>query len=76
MIETVDYYEHGDGDVFLCPDCDEIVDGHRFHPGCCAHEEVETDDDGLDLKWHTCLLCGSQVFPEMDESGNATWTTM
>jgi len=63
-------------DTHLCPDCDEVVEGYQYHPGCCPHDEV-TEDDGRDgaggrLRYF-CQSCGSEVYAEPNEDGGIDW---
>lgn len=62
-------------DVGLCPDCNEIVDGHRYHPGCCPHDTVEDDEPGFGTITGWCAGCGSHVYlsPPDEPDDKAYW---
>ena len=64
------------GDTYLCGDCEERVDGHRWHPDCCPHDEVEEDDarDGAGGRLrYFCADCGAEVLAEPNEDGGIDW---
>ena len=64
-------------DTRLCGLCDEVVEGYRYHSGCCFHEEVEEDDarDGAGGRLaYFCAECGEEVTAEMNEDGGLDWS--
>lgn len=70
-----DPWEHGDGGIRLCPECEEVTE-HRYHPDCCPHDEVE-EDDGRDgaggrlMYW--CQDCWHEVVQTSPNEDGETW---
>jgi len=72
--------EYDGSDTRLCADCDEVVEGWQFHPGCCPHDVVEVDD-GRDGEAGAirafCQSCGEEVrLGEPEEDGVPGWEVM
>jgi hypothetical protein len=67
-----------DADVGICPDCEEVTDGHTFHPSCCPHFTVE-DQESEGGHWRGwCAECGGWValMPPEDKDDKAYWEVM
>lgn len=59
----------------VCPECGEkAAHSYPFHPWCCTHKRVETEDfgdgDGQDAPIHDlcsfCMDCGGEVMPDTE----------
>ena len=65
----------------LCRGCEEpALEGQLYHPGCCPHEHVDSQDngsgDGREAPIHDwesrCLDCGEELIPD----GEGGWDSL